>query len=379
MKTAIIQGNEQLQRLVDFTRQFSNTVEVQSFEELQKDKKIEVIVTAQRNIAHSDLIQIRNMFQKQKIVIVAEKIDPLFARTCTAHDILLLSNEWTEREQLNTIQKVWFGLEEQTEYHNVIALHGTHRQVGLSQLVLSIGHTLGTFNYKTVVIGLNPYNPGEVENHKATYSFDQVYDLIQTNVIHDGESLMPYLEKNEHFSYLPGNRDFYKAMSFEAKPVERLIDFAKEKFDIVLLDVGSFYDSYLPLTGLQLSNIHILVSSQDQISTEEYKRWKEQILNRFEFFPKSVYQVVNKYASKAIITLKQLEDTHDIPILAQVPFFPEANDAVIEDGILALSGYNSYNRAIEGISKAIGAEVLASANNSKEQKGILGFFRKGKS
>jgi hypothetical protein len=374
MKTAIIQPNDFLRNLVSYTRQFSESVEVQTVEEILKEKKIEVIISEQRDLQSNDIIQLRNTFPNQKIFIVADYIEPFFEKSCITHDVLLISKEWGERERLDLIQKTWFGLEEQTEYHNVVAIHGTHRQVGVTQLALSIGHTLGTFNYKTLVIGMNPYNPGELSIRKTNYTFDQVYDLIQSNVIYDGDSLLPYLDKHDHFYYLPGNLDFYKATSFEEKPIERLIHFAKEHFHIVLLDIGAFYDSYLSIVGMKLSNTHILVSSQDQISLDEYKRWKEQVLSRFDFHPKSTYQVVNKYASKATLQLKHLEETHEVPILTHVDFFPEANDAVIHDGILAYVGWPPFNRVIEGIARAIGDEVLATTNYEKKDKSIFSIF-----
>lgn len=376
MKSAIVGPSEELKRLVLFTQQLSDSVEVQSLNEIIKDKKIEVILTEQKDLTPGDIIQIRQQFYDHKILILVDEIEPFFEKSCIAHDVLLLSKEMTEREQLDLIQKAWFGLEEQTEYHNVIAIHGTHRQVGVTQIALSLGHTLGVFNLKTLVIGLNPYNPGELPTIQSTYSFDQVYDLIQSNVINSAESLLPYLSEQNGFHYLVGNRDFYKAVQFESKPVERLIQFAKEHFQIVILDVGSFYDSFLPLVGLQMSNTHILVSSQEYISLEEYKRWKEQVLNRFEFYPKSNFQVVNKFASKAILTPKQLEDKHGVPVLAQVPFFPEANDAEIDDGILSMAAYTPYVRVIEGLAKTITADVLQYQTSTK--KGLFHFFTGGK-
>ncbi|MDA6131192.1 hypothetical protein OSK38_27985, partial [Escherichia coli] len=89
-------------------------------------------------------------------------------------------------------------------------------------------------------------------------------------------------------------------------------------FDVVLIDVGAFYDSYLPIKALQMSNTHILVSSQEQLSIDEYRRWQEQVLNRFSFHPKSRYQIVNKHASKAIITTKHLEEKNDVPLLLNI-------------------------------------------------------------
>ncbi|MEK5217706.1 hypothetical protein [Psychrobacillus sp. FSL H8-0487] len=376
MKVAIVQPNEILTKLVLCTRQFTSSVEIMNLEDVGKEKKLDVLIMEHQGLTPTDIIQLRQQFQSMKILIVAEQIDTFFEKSCIAHDILLISNEMSQREQLDTIQKAWFGLEEQTEYHNVVAVYGTHRQVGVTQTALSIGNALGSFNHKTLVIGLNPYNPGEDTKKPATYSFDQIYDLVQSNVINSGETLIPYLEKYDHFYYLTGNRDFYKALSFDGKTVEQLIRLAKEHFQAVVLDIGSFYDSYLPLTGLQMSNTHILVSSQEQLSIDEFSRWQEQVLSRFDFYPKTSYQVVNKYASKAILTSKHLEEKLELPILTQIPFFPESNDALIEDGILYLSEYAPYNKVIDGIARAIGDEILAITNNEKEKKSIFGLGRR---
>lgn len=380
MKIAIVQSTDHLERLVLYTKQFTDSVQTNSIDELKKEKKVEVIVMNQGELKHTDITQLRSDFPSKKILIVTESIEPFFEKICIAHDIMLISKEWSERDQLDTIQRVWFGLEEQTEYHNVIAIQGTHRQVGVTQTALSIGHTLGTYNYKTLVIGLNPYNPGEDHKKKSTYSFDLVYDLIQSNIITDGASLLPYLEEYKHFFYLPGNRDFYRAQNFDKKPVQQLIQYAKDYFQVVILDVGSFYDSYLSLTGLELSNTHILVSSQEQYSLDEYKRWNEQVLSLFEFKPKLRYQVVNKFASKAIITNSHLEEKNEIPILTQIPFFPEANDALIEDGILCFAEYKHYNKAIDGIAKVIGDEIIYASTFEKKGTSLFSglLFGKGK-
>lgn len=371
MKVAIIGPTEPLKNLVLFTRQFSSQVECNSFEEVIKDKKVDVLLTERGSLQANDIIQLRSQFPAKKIIVLADVFDPFFEKSCLAHDVLLLSKEWSEREQLNVIQKQWFGLEEQTEYHNVIAIHGTHRQVGTTQVALSVGHTLGSFNYKTLVIGLNPFNSMDDHKRKDGYSLDQVYELIQSNVITDGQSLIPYLEKYDSFYHLPSNRDFYKALTFEEKTISTLIHIAKEHFQAVILDVGGFYDSFLTLTGMKLSNTHILISSQEQQSLDEYERWNEQILSRFEFFPKTKYQVINKFGSKSIITMTLLQEKLEVPVLTHIPYFPEANDAIVEDGILYFSEYKPFNKAIDGIAKAIGDELTAASNNGKEGKGLL--------
>lgn len=377
MKTAIVKPTEELRKLISFTQQLEEYLEVQSIEELEKDKKAVVIALDRGDLTPIDIIDLRGKFPRQRILMMFSDRDTLFENACIAHDVLLIPSEWTLRQQLDTIQKEWFGLEEQTEYHNVVAFHGTHRQVGVTQTALSVGNILGTFNLKTVVLGLNPYNPGEIINQKGSYSFDQIYDLLVGNLITDGQSLLPYLLKKNDFYYLTGNMDYYKAPEYEKEAVEKLINICKEYFDVVILDIGAFYDNLLPLTALEMSNTHILVSSQEQLSIDDYKRWDEQVLSRFEFFPKARYLVVNKYGSKGIITAKHLEEKLSVPLLLHIPFFPEANDAEIEEGILVLSEFSPYRKAIVGLAKTVSNET-GRIGEEKKAKGGFGLFGRRK-
>lgn len=375
----MIGSSEDLKRLVLFTQQLQEDVVFSTVEEaLKNQKKFQVLFIEKGDYTFSDVIELRKSFPTQKICMLGSGSDEVFTKTCLAQDILYLDNEKSERERLDIIQKVWYGLQEQAEYQNVVALHGTHRQVGVTQLALSLGHTLGDWNHSPIVIGLNPYNPGEYPELKAAYSFEQIYDLVKSNVIEDGEGLMQYLTKIDSFYYLVGNRDFYKAGEFEKDIVAKIIDIAKEKFDLVILDVGSFYDSYLPLMGLQMSNTHILVSSQEFISLDEYQRWYDQVLSRFPLHPKTTLQVVSKFASKAVITPKQLEEQHGVPVVAHIPFFPEANDAIFEDGILTLAGYKPYSKVIDGVAKTIVGEVSATNYSHTQKKGLAKWLSRGK-
>lgn len=358
MKVAIIGTSTKLKNLFDRLLQFNEYVSVENFDELKKEKKIRYVFSERGDLVAADLNQIRLNFPDVKILILSKTEDQFFEKTCLVHDILYLNESMGEMKCVELIQKKWFNQVQKNEYHNVIAIHGTHRSTGVTQTALSLGHVIGGLGLKTLVIGLNPFSPGEYPSVTGTYSFETIYELVENQVINDGETLLPYLSDLDYFKYLIGNRDFYKALTFQPEPIQRLIDIAKEYFNIVILDVGAFYDSFMAKVALESSNTHVLISTQEHQATEEYIRWKNQILSLFDCTPKSHYQVVNKYASKAIIQSKQLESTLQIPVLTEIPHFPESADAIMTEGILYFADYKPYYRAIDGLARALVGEVI---------------------
>ena len=377
MKVAIYQPSELLKRIALLTSQFDDPdLEIQSLDDLGKERRVEALLLERGDMSAHDVLLLREKFPLLKILIIYDEYDEFFNKSCITHDVHSLSKQIGEKEILRILQVEWFGLEEATEFQNVVAIHGTHRQVGTTQIALSIGNTLAELNYKVAVLGLNPYNPGELRPYKTKYSLDQVYDLLEGGVIKNGDDLKKYMLEIGKLHYLVGNADFYKSPQFEKEPIEHLIDVAKSYFDVVVLDVGSFYDSFLAITALERSNTHILVATQENLSINEYNRWKKQFLSRFSFHPKNSYMVVNKYASNAIITPKQLEQTHNTNLLAQIPYFPEAADAEYEEGILSRAGYKAYFKVIEGLAKSVANDVM----NFKEDKSksFFGRLKKGR-
>lgn len=375
MKVAITNNSNKLISLFHKIPQFEEYILFDSFEDLKKEKKVRYIFAEQNDLVAADLAQIRASFPNSKILILSKSEDPFFEKTCLVHEILLLIESWEEERCVQLIQHNWFGQLQRSKYKNVFAIFGTHRCTGVTQTALSLGNVIGGLNLKTLVIGLNPYSSGEYPGIKATYSFDMIYDLVENDVIKDGETLLPYLTKLEYCYYLVGNRDLYKALTFQPEPIMKLIDYAKDYFNVVLLDVGAFFDSYMAKIALENSNTHILISTQEQQAIDEFTRWNEQILSRFNYYPKSSYQIVNKYASRAIIQSKSLEEALKIPVLAEIPYFPESNDAVVTEGILYNSDFKPYVKAIDGIARVLVNEVIP--DERQHNRSFLSRFRKG--
>jgi len=71
MKTAIIQPTNELRRIVMFTRQFSDQIEVQTFDEIVKDRKVETLIAERNELNAQEIILLRQKFPHQKILILS--------------------------------------------------------------------------------------------------------------------------------------------------------------------------------------------------------------------------------------------------------------------------------------------------------------------
>ncbi|WP_214483770.1 hypothetical protein [Bacillus sp. SM2101] len=369
MKVAIYSENNILLQVLESISFINEVVSIESLDELSNQKlKIKAVLMDQNGITSPDLLAFREKHPKIKVVMMCDTDDAFFKKACITHSMIPIDVTEDESTIKSIIESEWFKVELRSSYKNVIAVHGTHRQVGVTQTTLSIARIMREYNYSVCVVGLNPYNPGEIADVTNQYSLDYIYPSLQNNVLKSFEELKAYMNDVDGFDYIIGNRDFYRAPEFEGEPIKLLIDSVKDHYDVVLLDCGSHYDNFLPITGLQLADTHLLVASQEFIATNEYNRWKSQILSTLQLKPTHSHLIINKYASNATITAKQLQDELEVSYLGEIPFFPEAADAQIESGYLGNVEFKPYKNAVISISKALIGEVKEQQQVNKKNK-----------
>lgn len=359
MKIALANALSELKMPLECIDTIDEVVLFDDLSSLSEQSKIKGIVMERGSMTSPDLLQFREGFPSTKVLMFLKEKDEFFKKACISHSITTFSTELRNQpDQVKRfIEYQWLELPEDEECNNVIAVCGTHPQVGVTQTVWTLAKTMTEYNRRVAVVGLNPYNPGEISTQDTVQSLDQVYPLLENQLVSDADQIKKFMNRIEGFHYLVGNRDYYRALSYKKEPIEYLINLLKDHFDIVLLDMGAFYDSFLAVAGLTLADTHILVASQEVVAIKEYKRWKEQFIDAFGITPKSRYLIVNKYGSKATITPRQLEQDLGFPWLGHLPYFPIANDVEINEGLLANALDKPYLKASTSLVKALLNEV----------------------
>ncbi len=372
MKLAVKSVNSELINLIENRTGFNEVIAIENFEEVKSLKKVSHLLCEGSEMENSDLLTLGQESHELNIMIYNEGMSSSFEKACITNGVIPVDTK-NENEIVNFIQNKWEHKKLDHKYENVVAISGTHARSGVTQTSLGLAYELSeTFQKKVIVLGLSPYSSGELANTNIEISFGELYDRFYSS-IEDDATLFEQLGKVDGFHYIPSNRDLYKAAEFERGPIVNMVNYLKERCDLLILDCGSFYDSFLPITGLELAENHILVATQEHEAIEQYKAWNDQIFKRvgldFEHTNRSL--IVNKFVDQSLITVSQLESELECSFLRAIPFFPEANDQVLETDILVKGAEKKYNAAFEGIARGFTNE-----EGIKKKKSIFGFLKR---
>jgi len=212
-------------------------------------------------ISHSDdkdkLDQVKTICQTQKI----EYIMP-FA---------------TLRDIITRIEELIFGREIRST--SVVGFMGGLPQTGLTSSILSIGtHMSKVTNAKIGILGLNSLNSGDDLVAYRGKTFDQLWGNLMAASMTADELIERSHLLGGNVYYLAGNKDFLKAPYFQVEGVRFLIEKAKEAFDLVLLDLGAFYDTPTAAQGLIQADLHVLAITQMITDIKAFQEKYDQIL-----------------------------------------------------------------------------------------------------
>lgn len=330
-----------------------NFVFFENIEELKKSKRISYLIMDGDELTSTDLLTIRDDFPKMKIILLINKgEDTFFEKACITHDIVTISKNVDSDDLKTCLETQWFDKKSDPE-NNVIAIMGTHSQVGVTHTALSIAKVMSEYNVRAVVIGLNPYNPGIVPKLESKPTLDQLYPLLESGAVVDEKGIANFLNEIDGFYYLPGNTDFYRSPSYKGEPVEDLVQILKKVYDYVILDCGSFYDNFLPITGLRIADTHLLIGSQEYDSINLFKTWEARILSKINIQAKTKHMILNKYSSGALLTAKYIQERIQYPILGHLPYVPGGSDDVQNYNLLINGDFKPYYKASVKLTKAI--------------------------
>lgn len=230
--------------------------------------------------------------------------------------------------------------------------------VGLTTSMLTLGKMLAELcEIKVGVLGLNPFNPGTSHiRYKGKY-LDEIWGTLDSQYLqpHELQEKMDQLQTNLY--YLAGNRDLIKIYIYNPEGVSYLINLAKQQFDVVLVDVGSYVDNALAYQGILSSDLLLVETNQDRFARENWLRQREQILEKqvgIDFAAaRNVWMVCNrmlKYADMETDT--QLETLYSLPCIASVPYLDNFYRIQQRSNLLEYNEF-SYLSAVRRVAESL--------------------------
>lgn len=380
MKVAFMSQNTGFEASIEKINQITELIKISDVGEITH--RHEGLIFDQTNLDTVDLINLRDQFPEVKMAMIAQVLSETLINVCHGNNITVIHDKVPPNEFMKVLLLEWFGIEKRRmDYNTVFSLSGTHSQVGVTQLALCLASELSSFNLKVGVLGLNQYNAGDIPGKETDYSFDSLYASIENGIFEkeyqrDKNKLKSLMLELDGFYYLIGNRDkrFASESFYNMEAIQKLIEIAKQEFDIVLLDLGSIYDTASVVAGLKYSTTHLLVATQQDISARNFKQIRNQILKELGYTEDQFQLIINKHSVNAAYNARLLTDQLGIPLVGRVPYVPGAEDIEIAHGIISNEAGKPFNKAIHTIARAITTSLVEGNMPKLKKKSFFSFM-----
>jgi hypothetical protein len=305
-----------------------------------------------------EAIALRIRYSSHKVIYLLSNVTEGLALKamqclCTAHGIDYVLPYFTPEQVAEAASMIF--MEKKRSLSKVIASFGALPQLGVTSSLLAIGVTLGALSgIRVGIFGLNGWNPGDSGlGYKGKY-LDELWGSLQGRQLQTGELIgkMQRLAPNVH--YLAGNRDLKKLYYYQTEGVSWLIEKAKESFDLVLLDAGSYLDHALAAQSVHAADLLLVHMNQSQQAKGQWRRMYEHILQPvFGWEDKQSMLLFNKmYRSPDVENEKQLSRQLGMPYVGSLPYVASFYRGESEGG-WSLPQEPDYIKGLQKVCRAI--------------------------
>jgi MinD-like ATPase involved in chromosome partitioning or flagellar assembly len=237
----------------------------------------------------------------------------------------------------------------------VITVIGALPQTGLTSSLLGIGTALAQLSgIRVGILGMNGWNPGDSGVPYTGKYLDELWGGLQGKQLQAAElrGRMQQLAPGVH--YLAGSRDLKKLYYYQIDGASWLIEKAREIFDVVLIDAGSYPDHALAAQSIHAADLLLVQLHQSQQAKAQWRRMKEHILQPvFQWDERQTMILFNQMRRiPSLENEKQLSRQLGMPYIGSLPYVPDFYESEAE-GALLKSSWPDYSRELRKIGRAI--------------------------
>ncbi|MCS7461470.1 hypothetical protein N0M98_15060 [Paenibacillus doosanensis] len=272
---------------------------------------------------------------------------------CAAHEMDYVPPYRTTEQVADEISAICFTRNQSAS--KVIALVGALPQLGLTSSLLRTGIALAKLaGIRVGILGLNGWNPGDSGLAYTGKYLDELWGNLQGKQLQAGELKEKMLELAPGVHYLAGNRDLKKLYYYHTEGIAWLIDKARECFDIVLLDAGSYPDHALSAQSIHTADLILVQMGQSRQAKEQWRRMCEHILQPiFHMEQRQPMLLFNKMIhSPEMENEKQLSRQLNMPYVGSLPYI-DAFGRSESDRSLLSQAWPEYDKELNKVCKAI--------------------------
>jgi hypothetical protein len=305
-----------------------------------------------------EVFALRNRYPGNKIIyLLSNATDPQTMRTtqslCAAQCIDYIPPYHTPEQVAEQAGRIC--LVKVRPVSKVIASMGALPQLGVTSSLLAIGVTLAALSgIRVGIFGLNGWNPGDSGFVYSGKYVDELWGSLQGKQLQAGElpGKMQQLAPNVY--YMAGNRDLKKLYYYQTDGASWLIEKARECFDLILLDAGSYPDHALAAQSIHASDLLLIHMNQSQQAKAQWRRMCDHILQPvFQWEQRQSMLLFNKmFRAPDVENEKQLSRQLGMPYVGSLPYVSTFYRGEAEGGWFNPQS-QEYNKELQKISKAI--------------------------
>ncbi|PZE20692.1 hypothetical protein [Paenibacillus xerothermodurans] len=272
---------------------------------------------------------------------------------CAAHGIDFVLPYFTPEQTALEVSRLCLSKERINS--KVMTAIGALPQMGLTSSLIGVGLTLAKLSGRRVgILGLNGWNPGDTGLRYSAKYMDELWGALQGKQLQAEElrGKMQTLAPNVH--YLAGNRDLKKLYYYNTDGVSWLIEKAREAFDFVLLDAGSYPDHAMAAQSIHAADFLVVQMNQSLQAKTQWQRMREHILQPvFRWSERQSMLLFNTmHRSADMENEKQLSRQLAMPYLGSLPYVSAFYRSETE-GSLASRVWPEYDNELQKVGRAI--------------------------
>jgi len=377
-KILIISKNENLKKEIDKSG-FFERVDIKENLDINRISMYDILIVDSESIAYEKYLnaipEIIKRVESNYFISCNEDIYSNSVRTLGSYGIIVIPPHLTEN-QIN--QRIcMLSVEGFKGKNNVISFFGAGPCVGSTMISQAVSSAISKHTDKRVIyISLDSEEAmGYLNINTNGAGLNTIKEKLINNLLTIEEFNLSCV-KNESLYILPGEVDLKNVRHYHPEHIEKLIEFAKESFDLVVINAGSSVNG-MSIGALNSCDTKFLITTQSTKNDIYFSKLMNQVFNSIGINNEDFLLIVNKYIDHSDYKdAMELSKTYSIPLVSVIPmvdyslsFFAEYKGDSLYDSDLNFK--NSINQLSISICKEIGLDF-----KFEELKRKKGLFRR---
>ncbi|QSO50137.1 P-loop NTPase family protein [Alicyclobacillus mengziensis] len=254
----------------------------------------ELVLVDGLHVSHTDILDYR-VTQSRELHYIVDEITPAEQSFAAINNLIL---HLASDVQIYLVEKY-----SNTGKKPVLAFWGVLPQVGTTTLAVSTAQLLAQrYELSILVLSLNLYDPGDWIAHKATYYLDDLKSELHLRSL-TPERLRSMTDELGGVRILYGNRNPLYPYQYTDVEIRHLIRSAKEAFDVVICDIGSYLNTAGALVALEEATQTYAIMPDRGYAQRRFHQVEANILRTMRMNPRDMLLIGNKMDNPSLKTL----------------------------------------------------------------------------